>query len=241
MKNWQKALEEFRLSFKPLFNSVFLVGSLAYGGQFRKSSDIDLVGTVDNLENWKKVCKKLDPKNEYLAERSADVYLSGTVQSLALHFVWGNIPCQIDIMLPDFYQKAGQDINKNKTCVYQRASNTVDYGEYIVGHADKKLTVPKHHIEKDSIVLISTPLCVVEDIFYMGVYHQKLFTGYTCLWGDDTDVKSFCTLGVKKVLETGSVKTVAEVIKSSVRYDRMSDEHKKNLINLYEAQLNNKI
>ena len=234
MRDWKKSLENFTLEYKPLFESMFLHGSLAYGGKFTDTSDIDIAGTVSDLKKWKEVCEKLVPENKDFADRSIEDYLSGEAQSLVLNIDWQGILYQIDVMLPDFYKKAEADMNKNETVIYNRVSNATDHGEYILGHVDKRLTLEKPHKEKESTVIMSTPLCVIkDDLYFVGVYHQKLFTGYRCLWGDETDVKSFCRLAAKKTMEIGEAKTAEDVIKSSVRYDRMSPDHKKYLINFY--------
>lgn len=237
MRDWKKNLNTFLKKYEPLFVSSFLVGSLAYGGIFKENSDIDLVVIVRDLTAWKVLCEELDPKNKNLAQESINLYLNGEARSLFLNVTKEDIKYQIDVLLPSFFVRAKSDLNRNQTIIYQRVSNTTDEENYIFGHVDKRITVPKTHVRSGSVFLVSTPLCIVKEEFYFGNLLEKLFTGYLCLTGNENQIKSFCTLGIKKMLGRGNAKSINDVIRSSVKYDRMSEEHKKRLSNLYSNQL----
>lgn len=191
MIDWQANLNQFAGQYRPVLNSCFMVGSLVYQSKFRKTSDIDLIAVIDDLDFWRLICTEYVKTPDGFAEESIDQYLSGAAQYLCLNYDFRGIPYSVDFVLPDFFRRAAAWLQKDRTVIYHRVTDQPIEDGYEFGCGMKRISPPKHNYRRDKSILVATPLCIVDHDFYFGLHLDKLITGYQTLWGEDRDLIFF--------------------------------------------------
>lgn len=231
---WEEVLKKFIKEYSNQFTSCIMVGSLVYGSEFRKDSDIDLIICYNKISEWEKAVD-IFMNNEEFKKKSLDIY-NKEAEYFCIKFIYQGIDFSVDFVSTEFTELILEKIDDKKTIVYNKITNKKQTNHYLFGSGDSKLEVKKENLLFPPCVTVSSPLHVInEDKYYWGILLDKLITGYTQCWGENSIWGKICLKAIQRMKSQKNVKDLRTALHSLNRFKRLPEEYIKILEKKYES------
>ncbi|MFT4303535.1 MAG: hypothetical protein ACMXYG_03150 [Candidatus Woesearchaeota archaeon] len=240
--HWQESFDDFRKRYSEMFPWSVMVGSLVYGAEFKKTSDIDLLIGLDSIKDWQSICENLTDSTPDFIKTTIRLYHENKGEYFCLKFQHQGIDYSADFFDLSFVKRMVKDINAPEDVIYYKLTNKPQTNSYLMTCGETRLHIPKRNIEYEhGVVGVSSPLFKIEpEKFFFGIMLDKLLTGYSSVWQQqdfDRNIEELCVQGLQRMLSDSNTETLRNAFANLARYERLPIAHINDQIKHYESLL----